>query len=257
MNSTENLGRDAIEYLVDLGKSLNDKQNQPQVIEVKGQTYVVLNGTITRYTEMDDVVAPDTFEAFTLSGLIEFIKEDVNGFFKNPKERCIVRVVNPTLVEVATPCKGVANAMNKLAVCCYVPPKIRFDTFMDSEDFAIMIQTNFLEDDNQRVVLQIARNLVEDKSEATADDGISQRVTIKQGVQSVDSAVFKNPAYLRPLRTFTEVQQPCSPFVVRFKEGKRGAIFEADGGKWKTVAVQTIGAYLKQQLSGLNVVVIA
>ena len=256
MNSNESLSKDAIEYLVDLGKHLNDKQNQPQVIEVKGQTYVVLNGKITRYTELDGCI-PDTFEAFTLSGLIEYIKEDVNGFFKNPKERCIVRVVDPTLVDVVTPCKGVANAMHKLAECRYAPPKIRFDTFIDSEDFAIMVQTNFLEDDNQRVVLQIARNLVEDKSEATADDGISQRVTIKQGIQAVDSAVFKNPAYLRPLRTFTEVQQPCSPFIVRFKEGKQGAIFEADGGKWKTVAVQTIGEYLKQQLSGLNVVVIA
>ena len=256
MNSNEVMSREALDYLVHLGEQLNSKQNEPQILEIKGQTYVCLNGKLTRYTEMDGP-EPSLFAAYTLDGLIGWIHEDVNGFFKNPEVKCIVRVASPTEVEVLTPCMGAENKMQRLAKCSYLPPNIKFDTFVDSEDFAIMIQTNFTEDDNQRVVLQIARNLVEDKSEQTADDGISQRVTIKQGVQAVDSAVFKNPAYLRPLRTFTEVEQPCSPFIVRFKEGRQGAIFEADGGKWKTVAVQTIGRYLETNLYGSNVVVIA
>lgn len=257
MNSNEVMSKDALEYLVDLGKEVNSKENEPQIIEIKGQTYVCLNGRLTRFTEMNALPAPSVFTAYTLDALIEWIKEDVNGFFRDSETRCIVRVTNPNLVEVLTPCTGIENRMQQLAWCSYLAPEIHFDTFMDSEDFAIMIQTNFTEDDNQRVVLQIARNLVEDKSEQTADDGISQRVTIKQGVQAVDSAVFKNPAYLRPLRTFTEVEQPCSPFIVRFKEGKQGAIFEADGGKWKTAAVQTVGRYLEEKLYGMNVVVIA
>lgn len=257
MNSNEMMSREALKYLVELGERVNNKECEPIVLEIKGQTYVCLNGRLERYTEMDALPAPSMFTAYTLDGLIEWIKADVNGFFKRPEERCIARVSSPTEVEVLTPCKGSENKMQRLAKCSYLAPDIKFDRFMDSEDFAIMIQTNFIEDDYQKVVLQIARNLVEDHSEQTADDGISQRVTIKQGVQAVDSAVFKNPAYLRPLRTFTEVEQPCSPFVVRFKEGKQGAIFEADGGKWKTVAVQTIGAYLKDRLSGQNIVVIS
>lgn len=257
MNSNEMMSREALKYLVELGERVNSKEREPLILEIKGQTYVCLNGRLERYTEMDALPAPSMFAAYTLDGLIDWIKEDVNGFFKQPEVRCIVRVSSPTEVEVLTPCMGTENKMQRLAKCSYLAPEIKFDKFIDSEDFAIMIQTNFIEDDYQKVVLQIARNLVEDHSEQTADDGISQRVTIKQGVQAVDSAVFKNPAYLRPLRTFTEVEQPCSPFIIRFKEGKQGAIFEADGGKWKTVAVQTIGEYLKTRLYGCNVVVIA
>ena len=48
-----------------------------------------------------------------------------------------------------------------------------------------------------------------------------------------------------------------SPFVVRFKEGKRAAIFEADGGQWQVEAVRRVGAYLRERLTDCNVVVIA
>ena len=248
--------KEALEYLVEIGKTINKAESTPEIHKIEGQTYVCINGRMERYVEKDEP-APSVLEAYTLDGLIEWIKADVNGFFKDPEVKCIVRVASPTAVEVLTPCCGPENKMKQLAKCFYIAPKIIFDSYMDSEEFGIMIQTNFVEDDNQKVVLQLARNLIEDNSEQTADDGISQRVTIKQGIQAVDSVVFKNPAYLRPLRTFTEIDQPVSPFVIRFKEGKKAAIFEADGGKWKNVAVRTIGDYLRWQLSEQNVVVIA
>ena len=76
-------------------------------------------------------------------------------------------------------------------------------------------------------------------------------------MQEIDSKVFKNPAPLRPLRTFPEVEQPVSPFVVRFKEGKKAALFNADGGAWKVAAVKSIGSFLRKELEGTNTVVIA
>ena len=99
--------------------------------------------------------------------------------------------------------------------------------------------------------------MTEEQSVQTADDGISQRVILKAGVQEVDKTIFRNPAFLRPMRTFTEVMQPQSPFVVRFKEGRKAALFEADGGAWKREAIGLIGAYLKEKLRDCNVVVIA
>ena len=199
---------------------------------------------------------PEPFYAFTLDGLIEWIKKDVNHFFSG-EETCIVSVVNPTKVVVCTPNKGKYNEMWELAECRYDPPRINFGTYMDSEDFGIMINVNFIESDNRNVVLQVARNLTDEYSEQTADDGISQRVTIKRGIQGINTVPFKNPAYLNPRRTFTEIMQPESPFVIRFKEGKKCAIFESDGGAWRVHAVHAIGEYLRSQLEGCNVVVIA
>lgn len=241
------------EYLLGMGA----KYSEPTFHEVGGEVYAVHGAKMERIPKRDEKPAPNVFNVYTLSGLIEWIKEDVNGFFKDPAERCIVNVTGPTNVRVITPNKGVENLSQTLAHCVYDAPNIRFNQYMDSESFGVMIQTAFVDDPNRDVVLRIVHNLAEEYSEATADDGISQRVNIKRGVQEVDSMVFRNPAYLRPLRTFTEVRQPDSPFVLRFKEGKQAALFEADGGAWRVHAVQTVGEYLKEQLKGCNVVVIA
>lgn len=94
----------------------------------------------------------------------------------------------------------------------------------------------------------------------TADDGMSQRITIKDGVSAVTDAIVKNPFLLTPKRTFEEIAQPVSPFVFRVRKGSSGpelALFEADGGAWKNEAVAKIGEWLKEKLSDLAVVVIA
>ena len=250
------MAKDAIEYLVEIGRRIEKAEAEPIIKEIQGETYVFVGGQYERFDEMDPKPAPDSFRAYTLDGLITWIQEDVNHFFDND-EKCVVSVVSPARIEVTTPSKGVNNKRQLLAVCEYESPRIEFDRYMDSEDFCIMVQTCFVEDENRDIVLQVARNLVEEQSEQTADDGISQRVVTKSGIQSIDTVTFRNPAILAPLRTFTEVRQPYSPFVVRFKEGKQAAIFQADGGKWKVEAVQNIGRYLAEALVNENVVVIA
>lgn len=248
--------KDVIEYLVEVGRKIEKAEAGPIIKEIQGETYVFYRGQYERFDEMDSKPAPDTFRAYTLDGLITWIQEDVNHFFDGD-EVCVVSVVSPTKIEVTTPSKGVNNRRHLLAVCEYEAPRIDFNRYMDSEDFCIMMQTCFVEDENRDIVLQVARNLVEEQSEQTADDGISQRVVTKSGIQSIDTVTFRNPAILAPLRTYTEVRQPYSPFVVRFKEGKQAAIFQADGGKWKVEAVQNIGRYLADALVEQHVVVIA
>lgn len=248
--------KDAAEFLFNVGYRLAQAEANPNVQTIEGNTYVFFNGKCERFRETDATPAPEPFKVYTMDGLVDWIREDVNNFFAGPM-KCVVNVVSPVRVEVTTPSMGVDNKRQLLAVCEYDAPRIDYNRYMDSEDFCIMIQTCFVEDENRDIVLQVARNLVEEQSEQTADDGISQRVVTKSGIQSIDTVIFKNPAILAPLRTFTEIKQPCSPFVVRFREGKQAAIFQADGGKWKVCAVRWIGDYLKEKLFDQNVVVIA
>lgn len=249
--------REALEYLVDVGQRISQEQPEtPEVITILDDTYVAYKGELKRY-EKHELPKPDSTKIFSLNGLIDFIHADVDKFFAKEDERCIVIVESPTEVAVLTPCKGQQNGRHTLAFCKYEAPRIMFNNYMPAEDLGIMVQTNFVEDNNRDTILKILRNMTEEQSLQTADDGVSQRVTIKQGVKEIDSTVFKNPAFLRPLRTFTEVAQPCSPFVVRFKENQQAALFESDGGAWRVEAVQFIGAYLKDKLADCNVVVIA
>jgi hypothetical protein len=44
-----------------------------------------------------------------------------------------------------------SNSRWKLASCTYAPfPRIAFNSYMDAEDLGIMLQTNFVEDENRR-----------------------------------------------------------------------------------------------------------
>ena len=56
---------------------------------------------------------------------------------------------------------------------------------------------------------------------------------------------------LRPFRTFQEVEQPESEFLLRMDEEGNIGLFEADGGMWKLTARQTIKAFLEANLSDL------
>ena len=52
---------------------------------------------------------------------------------------------------------------------------------------------------------------------------------------------------LKPYRTFQEVEQPESAFLIRVSE--RGISFtEADGGMWKLTARETVKKFLEEQL---------
>lgn len=207
--------------------------------------------------EPDAGVMPQTFQTFTLQGLVDWIKADVDKLFTQDKPAALVSVTSPRQVWVYGAIEGEARRRPTLAYCSYSAPSIPFDSFVDAETLAITMQATFKQDEARDAVLGVMSNLSEQQSAQTSDDGFSQRVTIKSGVQEIDSKVFKNPAPLRPMRTFPEVEQPVSPFVVRFKEGKKAALFNADGGAWEVAAVKNIGDFLRTALEGTNTVVIA
>lgn len=53
---------------------------------------------------------------------------------------------------------------------------------------------------------------------------------------------------LKPYRTFFEVEQPESEFLLRIGDGGQVGLFEADGGMWKMTARYTIKSYLQEAL---------
>ena len=81
----------------------------------------------------------------------------------------------------------------------------------------------------------------------------SQQAIIKTGVTTKDAAFVPNPVSLIPYRTFLEVPQPASDFVFRISEGRGGApafkLVAADGGLWKSQAVDNVKNYLVKALA--------
>lgn len=259
---TPEAARAEVEFLIKKGEEMQrklDEVQRPEVFTVGDQTYISTGNRYERLKPVlpDKIVKPDTFAAFSLDGLIDYIKSDVDGIFKDETFRHIVRVTSPTKVEVISPTTGYWLERATVAQCTAVVPEIQFGRYMDADDFQIMVQTCFEDSENRAIVLKLAGNLRKEQNMQTADDGVSQKVTINAGVATAADVIVKNPVTLTPFRTFHEVEQPESPFVLRFNEEARAALFTGDGSAWKLAAVERIAEYLKANLAGCNVEVIA
>jgi hypothetical protein len=64
---------------------------------------------------------------------------------------------------------------------------------------------------------------------------------------------------LSPYRTFREIEQPRSEFLLRVRSGSsegvvNAALFEADGGAWRHTAMTSIAEYIKKELPEIKVI---
>lgn len=180
----------------------------------------------------------------TLSGFVKYVQSNLD----REDESLIIHIKNESTVYLKGLIAG-DGSREELAVAKAIIPKFDFNYFMDTEEFNIALQSKFVLNEDRQILLQVVGNVSEENVKNTGDDGVSQAVTINQGVASKADVKVPNPFVLAPYRTFLEVDQPESQFIFRMKDGPRGAIFEADGGAWRNQAIVNIREYLKEQLS--------
>lgn len=92
--------------------------------------------------------------------------------------------------------------------------------------------------------------------ELTPDDerrtiGVTQTVEARQGVALNAVVEIKPRVMLRPFRTFLEVEQPESEFLLRVDPDEGIGFFEADGGIWKLEAKKNIADYFLKNMGDL------
>lgn len=234
--------REGMEYLVNLGRERTDIR----VVEINGEHYTP--DTLRRIEPvMPKRCAP--FVAATLTGLVNYLLSGTDAFIAG-FERVLINVENPTRVEVLSPIYGPDVRRDCIAQCAIDLPILNTGSYMEPEDFNVMLQTHVLQSPNRDLVLKFVGSLKDEQSNQTADDGFSQRVTVKTGVASVGEVTVVNPVYLAPRRTFPEVAQPESPYVLRFKDGPRAALFATDKLTWRNEAIANIGKWLRDKLDG-------
>lgn len=205
---------------------------------------------------------PATLNINTLTGLVEYVNNGADGV-KGDEIGLMVHVVNERQVDVLSGTFGRAEQRcvyaSATAEAVLSKSSFNYGEFYDCENFVIKLLSLFEDFDGRAVVLRIVGNIKEENVRQTGDDGITQTVTAKSGIARVEDVSVPNPVYLAPFRTFREVTQPLSPFVLRMKQGREGglptvALFEADGGKWKLDAIQFIREYLAGQIEAVPII---
>lgn len=135
-------------------------------------------------------------------------------------------------------------------------PRIEFNNYMPIENMIISLKSKFQETPDREYLINLLGNITDEKSVNTMDDGITQQVTAKAGIQLQQKQSVKAIVKLKPYRTFTSVEQPESDFLIRLKDGQ-AALFEADGGAWKSEAKNNIAEYIRNALKDMYNVVVA
>lgn len=183
-----------------------------------------------------------------LEGIADYIRSNYDG-----DHSYIIRIGGPNSVDVYGKFNSDMVRDYFLEVKALLPT-IPFDSFIPIEQFIITLQSCFVETEERAAVLRVVGNIKDDNIRTTSDNGVSQVVTAKTGIATVEDVQVPNPVRLKPFRTFVEIEQPQSEFVLRLRKGHRdeieAALFEADGGAWKLQAIRDIKAYLSENLAG-------
>lgn len=118
---------------------------------------------------------------------------------------------------------------------------------MNFEQAMIALRTRFVSTPDTEYALTLLSQITSGAHVTFADNGIATSIVTKKGIDLQANAMIKPIIALKPYRTFAEVDQPESLFLIRISE--RGISFiEADGGMWRLTARKTIKEYLEQQL---------
>lgn len=192
-----------------------------------------------------DEPGADTLAAVNLGSLISYLEAnrdrlDLGGL--------TIQVVNPALVTLLGPADG-RPIVHPVFMRVTAPiNRGKFGLFMPLQELIIWLMTGFARSADQEALVARLGSVVETASVAVEDDGVSQRTEVKKGVATRAHETLPPIVNLAPYRTFPDVSQVPSPFLLRLESGGRGALFEADNGAWQSVALARVAAWIKAAL---------
>lgn len=246
---------EAMDKVVELAKPVTFEITDPRGVKTtySNNPLVEIKGAAPDLAATVEVSSLSGFVALILAKL-ETIEPDV--FATN----FLIHVVSDSRVELRS--SKTDNWGRRLLLIKATPvqfEQFRFGQWMGQEEFAIAVASKFAETPDRAYVLNAASSLLNEASTTSEDNGFVQKVSMKQGLRMKQETTLKPRVSLAPYRTFPEVEQPASDFVFRARCNDGGTpqlmLVEADGGRWKVAAMETIKRALEEK--GLNIPIIA
>ncbi|WP_414733408.1 hypothetical protein [Acetobacterium carbinolicum] len=210
-----------------------------ELIEVRNIQYA------TKELWRVDNPKPAKVKVKSLTGIVDYLKANVDDLII---DGIIIHVEDHATVWVMSGLEKDHRDREFYLMAKAEPPEIRLNTFTDRESFNIMLQSRFADVADRADVLRSIGKMRYENEVKMEDDGITQTVASKAGVALVREDQIPNPVRLAPFRTFSEIEQPISPFILRVDDKCNVGLFEADGGAWKNKAMQSIKNYLEFEL---------
>lgn len=135
--------------------------------------------------------------------------------------------------------------------CCADTPDVTMGYFMDYEKAVIELRSLYIPNDGTKYLLQLLGSISNESKVTTTDNGVTQKVEAKSGIALSSMVEIEPRVTLQPFRTFVEVAQPESEFLLRINDRGQIGMFPADGGVWKLEATRNVAAYFEDKLKDM------
>lgn len=222
-------------YLVGLGKA-----QEIVTKEINGDTYTAAN--LNRIAPHVD--RPDPITVNGLDSVAKLVRNELELMENLP---IYIRVEDPRHVVVFTTLDSFMERDFLYAAKCDAPD-FR-EGWMTQEEAIIRLRSAFIPNEGTEYLLDLLSRICKDDSVTSEDNGVSQTVSARQGISLKSWETIRSRIALQPFRTFTEVDQPASEFILRLNDEGLVGLIEADGGAWKMTAKANIAAYFETMLA--------
>ena len=239
--------KDAIDRVVELAK--------PFTLETHGG-HQFCSATLREVKP--NVESPERYSVDTLEALVKLIRTE--GIKHSPKLYMCVDSARRVMVDTTYTHRDYAE-YSRLPLYEAVTdvPSISINQSISQERAVVELQSLYAVTPDRDYLLSLLSRIDVNQGVSSVDNGISQEVSVRTGAVLKEQQTVQPIVRLQPYRTFLEVEQPASDFLLRLDKEGRPALYEADGGAWKLEAKRNIAAYLGEQLADLvesgNVVV--
>lgn len=229
--------RDAIDRIVGLAA--------PYTMEANGHTFC----SKALVEVKADEYAPTAYEVDTLDALVKLILTEGLTLGR----RLYVRVDSARKVTVTTTYNNGELRNPYLRFPLYEAvsdvPGVTIGNLMSQERAIVELQSLYGATPDRDYLLDLLSRIDVNEGVSSVDNGVTQEVNVRTSAVLKQATPVRPIVQLQPYRTFLEVEQPVSDFLLRVSKEGEPTLFEADGGAWKLEAKRSIAAYLAEKLA--------
>lgn len=222
-----------------------------RLVEVDGRKYSSLS--------MKPIIYQPRPAPLSVGGLNALADYLINNPDKLDPKDVILHVESPTKVSMLSVLFGEDRGRDRYMVAEYEGAVFSFGEWMAPEKFIIGMSSLFVPTTGRDEILRFVSRLKVENENELVDDGVTQVAKVRTGIKGglTESEPAPSRVTLVPFRTFREITQPTSEFILRMKSTD-GKVFisltEADGGAWKIDAMDTISQWLSDAKLGVSVI---
>ena len=230
-------------FLADAIQLILDK-SRPVTVDVDGASFWADSHKEIRR----EVPEFPTMKVNTLGGLADVIRTERRGANLIDKLPVLVRVESHELVTVQSTVHWSVSAHVRQMLYMAENDNTTFHTGEYSQEQMVIALRSLCQDGmDKEYLLELISRIDINTGVSITDTGLTQSVVQKVGATLKDEVPIKPIIRLKPYRTFLEVDQPESEFLLRVTKSGSIQLRDADGGAWMLAARRSI----KEHLEGL------